>query len=183
MALAEVPAVWLEGRYLAGAAGFPEVRRYWEQARAYTEEVRRREVELYRAAFLSAAEGLGLSGPVRSLRMATAVEDFTATAPAREGRYAHVWELAEAALDLHDVLVELEGRVTYEPIRGQRVSADPVLEAAGKDEEAQALLEMALDRVLRALHGPDGTELGDRSQVSGWLVRGLEEVGRQGARP
>lgn len=178
LALGEVPSVWLEGRYLAGARGYPEVRRYWEQARAYTEEVRRREVELYRAAFLSAAEGLGLSGPVRSLRLATAVEDFTAAAPAREEHYTRMGELAAAALDLHAVLVELEGRVTYEPIRGQRVSADPVLEAAGTDEEAQALLEMALDRVLRALHGPDGTEPGERSQVSGWLVRGLEGVGR-----
>lgn len=183
LGLGEVPAVWLEGRYLSGAVNFPEVRRFWERAEAYPQEVRSQETELYRTAFLAAAEGFGLSGPVRSLRLAKALEDFGHDREAREGTYDRMGELAAAALSLHDVLVQLDGRVTYEPIRGRKVSADPVLEAAGTDPEAQALLEMALDRVLSALHGPDGSPLGNRNQVSGWLVDGLEEAGRTGARP
>lgn len=174
--LAEVPGVWLDGTYLAGAAEHDDVRRYWEEARAYAEDIRSREMELYRGAYLEAAESAGLSGPVRSLRLARALEDFAAEAPARADAYAGMAELADAALALHEVLVDLGDRVTYEPIRGRRVSADPVLEAAGADPEAQSLLELALDRVLRALHGADGSPVEDRSQVSAWLTEALRRI-------
>ncbi|MDP2956652.1 MAG: hypothetical protein Q8N53_09530 [Longimicrobiales bacterium] len=172
----EAPAEWLEGRYLADAASYPEVRRYWERAGAHAQTVQEREDVMYREAWLAAAEGLGVSGPVRSLRLATALEDFAAGAPARSERYRRVWELSTAALALHDLLVELGGRVTYQPMSGTRVSADPVLEASGSDPEAQALLEVALDRVLKALRGPDGSRMPDRSRLSTLLVEGLEEA-------
>lgn len=169
-AAAEVPAVWLEGRYLAEAAAHPEVRRYWERALGFVDELRRREDALYREAWLDAADGLGLDGPVRSLRLAAALEDFAAGASAREGHYGRVRELAAAALALHDVLVELGDRVVYQPQRGPGVSADPVLEAAGADPAAQALLEVALDRVLTALRGPDGASLRERDRLAAWMV-------------
>lgn len=174
--LGEVPGVWLDGSYLAAAALHDDVPQYWEEARAYAEDIRSREMELYRGAYLEAAESAGLSGPVRSLRLARALEDFAGEAPTRADAYAGMAELAEAALALHDLLVDLGGRVTYEPIRGRRVSADPVLEAAGADPEAQSLLEFALDRVLRALHGAEGSPVEDRSQVSAWLTEALRRI-------
>ena len=70
-------------------------------------------------------------------------------------------------------MVQLKGRISYEPIRGQRVSADPVIEAAGTDPEAQALLDGALDRLLAALHGADGTSARDRLRIPDWLVEEL----------
>lgn len=176
--LGEAPAEWLEGRYLADPASYPEVRRYWERAGAHAQAVQAREDGMYREAWLAAAEDLGVSGPVRSLRLATALEDFAAGAPARSDHYRRVRELSTAALALHDLLIELGGRVTYQPMRGTRVSADPVLEASGNDPEAQALLEVALDRVLRALRGPDGSSMPDRSRLSTLLVEGLEEAAR-----
>jgi hypothetical protein len=171
--LGEVPAIWLEGSYLSDAASHPDVPRYWERARRYVEAVRRREMELYREAYLAAAGESGLAGPVRSLRMASAMEDFLGDAAFRYDRYRRMLDLCDAALALHGVLIELGDRVTWEPMRGERVSADPVLEAAGTDPDAQALLEVALDRVLEALHDPEGGDMGDRSRVSGWLVEGL----------
>ncbi len=176
--LGEVPAEWLEGRYLADPSAYPEVRTYWERAGAHAQAVQGREGEMYREAWLAAAEGLGVSGPVRSLRLATALEDFAAGAPARAERYRRARELSTAALALHDLLIDLGGRVAYEPLRGTRVSADPVLEASGKDPEAQALLEAALDRVLKALRGSDGSLMRDRSRLSTQLVEGLEEAAR-----
>ncbi|MHB1194731.1 MAG: hypothetical protein ACYC6F_17025 [Longimicrobiales bacterium] len=169
--LTEVPAVWLEGRYLADAAAHPEVRSYWEGVRSFVDGVQRDEDALYREAWLGEAGGLGLSGPVRSLRLATALEDFAAQAPLREEHYRRVRELAASALSLHDLIVELGDRVTYEPMRGGGISADPVLEAAGTDPAAQLLLEEALDRVLAALRSPGGDSLRDRARLAAWMAQ------------
>jgi len=171
--LGAAPEAWLEGRYLADPETYPEIPRYWSRVRTFVEEVRRQEEDLYREAYLAAAAELGVRGPVRSLRMATALEDFTVEAPRREAHYEEVRELARASLALHELLLELKGRVTYEPIRGRRVSADPVLEAAGTDAEAQSLLEVALDRVLSALPGSEGLPTRDRSHLTEWMVEGV----------
>ncbi len=168
--LTQVPAVWLEGRYLADAVAYPEVRSYWEGMHSVVGAVQRDEDALYREAWLGEAEGLGLSGPVRSLRLATAMQDFAAQAPLREEHYRRVREVAASALSLHDLLVELGDRVTYEPMRGGGLSADPVLEAAGTDPGAQALLEEALDRVLAGLRGPGGDSLRDRARLAAWMA-------------
>ena len=63
--------------------------------------------------------------------------------------------------------------MTHEPIRGGRLSADPVLEAAGTDPEAQSLLEVALDRVLKELPASGGLPSRDRSQLTEWMVGGV----------
>lgn len=171
-----VPSTWLEGAYLADPSSYPEIRPYWERFEAYVDEAQAQEAALYRESYLTAATMAGVSGPLRSLRMATALEDFGSTRRERLELYARVRELAESALALHDLVVELEGRISYEPIRGPRVSADPVIEAAGIDAEAQARLDAALDRLLAALHGTDGTSPRDRAQIPEVLVEGLRAL-------
>ena len=168
-----VPSMWLEGRYLADPRAHPEVRDYWERYLAFVEAARDSEVDLYRAAYLTAAEAAGLSGPVRSLRLAAAQEDFEDSWDGRATLYERVEGLARSALALDDLLREMEGRVTYEPIAGPRVSADPVIEAAGTDPDAQVRLEDALDHVLNALQGATGISAGDRAEVPGWLAEAL----------
>lgn len=172
----EVPAAWLEGYYLADPASHPDVPAYWQRYKAYVEAARAGQSDLYREAWLDAASRGGVSGPVRSLRLAAATAEFDARAPEREAHYRHALEMADAALALHRLLLEMEGRITYEPIRGERVSADPVIEAAGTDPDAQARLEAALDRVLLALQRPDGTPIGDRARIPAWLVEGLQTL-------
>lgn len=171
-----VPRAWLEGAYLADPEAYPEVRPYWERYMAFADAAEAREAALYRQAYLRAAAQAGVSGPVRSLRMATALEDFSSSRTGRTEHYARVRELAASALALHDLMVKLKGRISYEPIRGPRVSADPVIEAAGTDPEAQELLEAALDRLLQALHGADGTSARDRLKIPDWLVEGLRSM-------
>ena len=81
-------------------------------------------------------------------------------------------ELARASLALHDRLIEVEGSISYEPAVGSRVSVDPVIQAAGVDEETQDLLDSALDEVLEALYaGGEGPEAASR--VPAWAYEGL----------
>ena len=164
-----VPDVWLEGRYLADAAAFPAVATYWERYRDYVEVVRAREADLYRAAYLGRLEAGGIDGPVRSLRLAAAVADFTRDRAAREMVYARVAALADAALALHELSLAAAGRISYEPARANRVSADPVIEATGRDGEMQAALDAALDRVLVVLHGHGAAPGPGREGIATWL--------------
>lgn len=181
LGVGDVPAVWLQGYYLADPAHYPEVRLFWKQYLALAQKVDVSEATLFRRAYLDAATRAGVSGPVRSLRMAAAAGDFEAFRPERVDVYERVKELAAAALALDDLCLELSGRISYEPIRGPRLSGDPVIEATGKDKEAQARLDAALDRVLVALQEPGEVRARDRQDVTSWLVSGLREV-RLGAR-
>ncbi|MCG6955868.1 MAG: hypothetical protein LJF04_07745 [Gemmatimonadetes bacterium] len=169
-----VPAAWLTGRYLSNPTDHPEVQRYWERYLSYVEQAKASEGSLYRGAYLGALDEAGATGPVRSLRLATALRDFDAAAPARGEAYARAWELAASALALHDTLVELRGRIRYEPARGPRVSADPVIEAVGTDSDAQLRFDAALDRVLNALKAGDHPL--DPEAIPDWLARSLRQA-------
>ena len=175
LGIGSVPDVWLEGRYLADAAAFPSVSAYWMRYRDQVEIVRARAAGLYRAAYLEHLESNGIEGPVRSLRLAAAMSDFTLGRAARGVVYRRVVALADAALALHELSVSAAGRISYEPARANRVSADPVIEATGRDEEMQAALDAALDRVLKSLHGDENVVGPGRHGVATWLV---EELGR-----
>ncbi len=175
MGVLTLPAGWLEGRYLSDARSRPEMLEFWTAYVDFVERLHGAEVDVYRDAYLAQLDVAGVSGPVRSLRMAAATVDFQTEQPAREVVYLRAWELATAAVELHELLVDLDGRITYEPARSERVSADPVLEAAGTDEDAQARLDAALDRILDALHGLDG-ERTDVRAVPTWVPAGLERL-------
>lgn len=170
-----VPPEWLDGRYLANASAFPAVRECWN---AYLEAVRRLrvdEAELYSAAYLSALDDARVSGATRTLRLASALSRFEGDRPVRAAHYDRITELTTAAIDLHDLLVENEEVITYEPAVGTRISSDPILQAASADPQIQQLLEAALDRVLDAL---SARELGpvEAAGVRTWMFEGLREV-------
>lgn len=173
--LPAVPREWLDGRYLSNASAYPGVREAWN---AYLEAVRRLrvdEAELYSAAYLSALDDARASGATRTLRLASALSRFERDRPVRAAHYDRVTELTTAAIDLHDLLVEREEAITYEPAVGTRLSTDPILQAASADPETQQLLEAALDRVLDAL---SARELGpvEAAGVRTWMFEGLRDV-------
>jgi hypothetical protein len=179
LGVGRVPTIWLQGKYLADASDYPQVKDYWERYLKFVESAHGSEVDLYRNAYLNAAARAGIGGPMRSLRTAGAASDFEADRADRDALYARVWKLAAASLSLHETLVSLEGRVSYEPLRGQRVSADPVIEAAGTDPEAQVQLEQALDRVLAAIAPLQNGEMsreGARARAPTWLVDGMRHL-------
>lgn len=179
MGVGAVPSIWLEGRYLADPSVYPQVKEYWERYLRFVESAHQSEVELYRNAYLEVADRAGIGGPMRSLRAAGAASDFEADSAARDSLYAQVRKLATEALSLNATLVALKGRVSYEPSRGERLSADPVIEAAGTDPEAQAELEQALDRVLVAiapLQNGETSREGARARAPTWLVDGMKSL-------
>lgn len=173
--LPPVPREWLDGRYLSNASAHTPVREAWN---AYLEAIRRLrvdEAELYSAAYLSALDDARVSGATRTLRLASALSRFERDRAMRAAHYDRVTELATAAIDLHDLLVEREEVITYEPAVGPRISTDPILQAASTDPETQQLLETALDRVLDAL---SARELGpvEAAGVRAWMFEGLRDV-------
>jgi hypothetical protein len=175
-----VPDVWLQGRYLANPSAHPEVRDYWERAITFVETVHDDETRLYHGAYVASAERAGMSGSMLTLRMAGAAGDFAAGEAARDSLYAAVWNLAAAAISLHDIVVSLQGRVTYEPARGPHLSAAPVIEAVGVDQDAQTRMERALDRVLaamRPLQNGEVSSAGAKARVPTWIENGLKTLG------
>jgi hypothetical protein len=170
-----IPRIWLSGAYLSGAADYPEVRAAWEPYLNFVWDLRAGDARLYRRAYLRALDDVGVVGAVRSLRLAAAMADRAATRPDRERRYGRAEEVATAALSLHDLLVHLTGSITHEPAVGARLSADPVLEAAGRDEGTQRLLESALDRMVEAMKSEDGGSV-ERAGIPRWVLRTVAPV-------
>ena len=145
-----IPEGWLDGRYLSNAAEYEDVRDAWSAYHAFVRELRTRERRLHGVAYLGALNAEGVGGALRSLCLARARSDFAAGRAHREEVYGRIEELSLAALSLHALLAQHTGSIRYEPAVGSRLSAAPVLEAAGIDSESQLLLERALDRVLTA---------------------------------
>lgn len=175
VSLPPIPSEWLGGRYLANASEYPRVGEVWTAYLVRIREVRAREAELYSAAYLSALDDARVAGANRTLRLASAMSRFERVSAERTQHYQRVEELALAATGLHDLLVEREDLITYEPAVGTRVSVDPVLQAAGSDAETQALLEAALDRVLDALSARGGGPV-EAAALPGWVFDGLRDV-------
>lgn len=175
VSLPPIPSEWLGGRYLANASEYPRVGEVWTAYLVRIREVRAREAELYSAAYLSALDDARVTGANRTLRLASAMSRFERESAERTQHYARVEELALAATGLHDLLVEREDLITYEPAVGTRVSVDPILQAAGSDPETQELLEAALDRVLDALSAR-GEGPVEAAALPGWMFEGLRDV-------
>jgi hypothetical protein len=173
--LPAIPREWLDGRYLANASEYPGIRAAWD---AHLEAVRRLRVdesEIYSAAYLSALDDARVTGATRTLRLASALSRFEADRAIRAAHYDRVTELASASIALHDLLIEREESITYEPAVGTRISVDPILQAAGTDPETQQLLEAALDRVLAGLNAR-GLGPSEASRVRAWAFEGLRDV-------
>lgn len=175
VSLPSIPSEWLGGRYLANASEYPRVGEVWTAYLVRIREVRAREAELYSAAYLSALDDARVTGASRTLRLASAMSRFERESAERTQHYARVEELALAATGLHDLLVEREDLITYEPAVGTRVSVDPILQAAGADPETQELLEAALDRVLDALSAR-GEGPVEAAALPAWVFEGLRDV-------
>jgi hypothetical protein len=166
-----IPEIWLRGSYLAAPSDYPNVRVVWEEYLTTIREVRAGDDERYRAAYLRTLDDARVDGSARTLRLASATTDFQAAAAARNAHYDRVEALATVALQGHDALVRAEGTIAYEPASGAAVSADPVIEAAGRSPEAQTLLEQVLDLVLTELQGSGGP--GEAANVREWVYGGL----------
>jgi hypothetical protein len=167
-----VPDTWLEGAYLATPSDYPQVRDAWNEILATVRQVRAGDNERYRAGYLRAMDDARVAGgSARTLRLANAVADFQGEVAPRAEHWDRVETLALAALRGHDALVEAEGTIAYEPAATTPVSGDPVIEAVGRNAQAQALLEQVLDMILAELNAPRGP--GNTANLGEWIWDGL----------
>ena len=146
------PEAWLGGYYLANAAEFPDVPRFWD---GYDRLVRELQVS-DRALFLEALED-NLDDSIASPAELPALESYLrdryeAVLPVRQELHGHLRSVAGAALDLHGLLVDRSEDIQFTPALGTgAVARDPVLEVGTQDPEVQRELELHLDELFQAL--------------------------------
>jgi hypothetical protein len=177
------PRDWLGGYYLANAGEFPEVVEFWERYRSFVGRLAEQDANLARSAARRAMEpGTrpefdGLVGADRQRLVEYVAQRHERMRPARTDRFLHLQRTAEAALGLHDFLVENGSAITHSPALGQGVSADPVLEAVTETQAVRREMERHLDRIFEALDrtrgGGQPSLAGLRSELFGSLGRPL----------
>jgi hypothetical protein len=174
-----VPEIWLEGVYLSGASGYPEVSAFWSAYQAYVREMRTLESELFRRNLVRRLGEEGLSETMISIQLARALRAFADDRPRREGAYASHIELASAPLALHDFLVKHENEISYAPAR-TGLSRDPVTEAVPETPEIREEMNRRLDRVLSAMERANGERVSAKDDLPFVLHRTLSLVGESG---
>jgi hypothetical protein len=169
--LPPIPDIWLRGAYLAAPSDYPQVREVWDRYLTTIRQVRAGDNERYRAGYNRALDDARVEGSARTLRLAAAMSDFQGAVGPRAAHYDRAEALALAAIQGHDALVQAEGTIAYEPAATTPVSGDPVIEAVGRNPEAQELLDEVLDVILAQLQAPDGP--GRAANVGEWVWSGL----------
>ena len=173
--MAVVPSAWLEGKYLADASQYPEVEEYWLRNRSFLEAVQASDTALFRAGFAARLRDEGVEGPVLSLRLSQAMAAFEETQPIRSSMYLHFAELTAVSLALHELLVQRESDITYEPAFDRRLSRDPVVEALPVDTLLHDRMWVLLDRIFASLERLGGGDLGaNRDNLTEALLQGVE---------
>ncbi|MBT8404738.1 MAG: hypothetical protein KJP18_12830, partial [Gemmatimonadetes bacterium] len=167
------PREWLTGRYLASASEFPDVAEYWVRYQAYVDELRDRDEEFFRRGFYRRLLNSGIDGPVRSMRLASATEEFASQAPAREELYTAMDGIAGVALELHELLVENEDAIVYTPVRPGVVTQNPVLEAVPTEGELRDRLWDTLDRLFEQVDVVRGGVPGSGEQLGEAALEGI----------
>jgi hypothetical protein len=179
--IGQVPAAWLEGIYLAEASRFPDVREFWVKQRDFLREMQASEEQLFRESLTRRLAAKGLSDSQTAMQLAGALNDFRADQPRRAEVYRSMIELADAALDLHDLLVEHEDGISYEPA-GPGLSREPITEAVPEDRRLAAEMNRRLDRLFDALETTQGSRIAPREELPGALRRGLTSNARASMR-
>jgi hypothetical protein len=168
-----VPAIWLDGRYIADADDYPGVKAYWERYEEFVDAVQEQDTALFRRGFVSRLEEQDLSGPIISIRLARALETFEASQPARDTVYGRMESLATASLDLHELLVARTDDIEYDPITESRASRQPILEAWSDDPYLRDSIWALLDRITRQLAYLEGEDADSRSDLTERLFQEL----------
>jgi hypothetical protein len=167
-----VPSIWLEGRYLAGAQQFPEVREYWVAYSSYVRAVQAAEGELYRRSFVARLERQGVGTSAVSMLLARALRTFEADRARRDAVYASMLEMANTAIELHDLLAAHDSEISFEPA-STVVSRDPVVEAVAENPKLAAQMNVLLDRMFVAIERAQGDRVVGRSELPSALEHAL----------
>ncbi|MFQ5535808.1 MAG: hypothetical protein ACE5GJ_00015 [Gemmatimonadota bacterium] len=125
---------WLAGVYLANASRFPDVEEYWTAMESFVDMVRSNDTRLFHEEYVRQLAVAGVEGDTADMILERADSGFLATRDARFEAYAQMDDLINAALQLHQFLLDNEDQIQYEPAAGG-MSRDPVLEAVPATSE------------------------------------------------
>lgn len=167
---------WLAGVYLANASQFGDVRDYWEALSAYVTHVGEVDASIFHQRFQARLEAERVPADTAAILLERADSGFLATRPQRLAAYALMGDLVDAALALHQFLLDNEADISYEPAAGG-VSRDPVLEAVPSTPELGNRMWDMVDRITGAL---DALGTLDRVTTDRLLAVLLDRVNRAG---
>lgn len=141
---------WLAGVYLANASRYPEIQRYWVAIDSFVDHLRATDARAFHRQYVAQLERARISGDTASMLLERADSGFLATREARREAYNQMGDLVNAALDLHQFLLDNEDQIAYEPAAGG-VSRDPVLEAVPSSRELGDRMWNMVDGIVGAL--------------------------------
>jgi hypothetical protein len=173
-----VPPIWLDGKYLADAPAYPEVKDFWLRYQAFLSDVRAHDTTMYRTGLVEALQAQGIDGAALTLRSSQAMHDFERSQPRREDVYRHMEELSSAALALHALLVDRAGDIKYAPAIQHGVSREPIVEAVAEDTVLHDHMWTLLDRIFASLEWIGGDLGASRDDLADKMLRGIQATAR-----
>lgn len=124
---------WLGGNYLGNASEFDDIEQFWLGIERFVDEVRSTDTRLFHEKYVAQVAAAGIAQDTGDMLTERADSGFVAARDGRVEAYNLMDDLVNAALDLHQFLVDNEVDIAYEPV-GAGVSRDPVLEAVPATE-------------------------------------------------
>jgi len=170
----EPDAAWLGSQYMSDASQFGSVAEYWSELSAYVTGILADEQEIYES-FLDARllDSLNVSDPNADVLKARAAAGFQAGRPERRAVYRQLRTVIQAAMNLHEFLVDNEDRIDYEP----GPERDPVLEAAPETPELGDDMWSRVDGITTALDGLGAIDKVTTERLMGLAVDRFEGIG------
>lgn len=141
---------WLAGIYMANASQYKDVHDYWAGIQDFVDSIRADDTRLFHDGYVKQLEAASITGDTARMLLQRADSGFLATRQDRWAAYALMDDLVNAALDLHEFLMENESQIDYDPAAGG-VSRDPVLEAVPKTKALGTEMWSRVDRITAAL--------------------------------
>jgi hypothetical protein len=167
---------WLAGVYLANASRFSDVELFWANISRFSEMMRDTETTVFHEKYLGQAESAELESPVVVQLTERADSGFMATREERLQQYALLSTLADAALELHDFLVENESSIAYTPATG--LSGNPVEEAVPNSQELSDQMWRMVEDLTNAQDALLGTlDRVNRELLLGTIRERIEQIG------
>jgi hypothetical protein len=169
---------WLAGVYLGNASRYPGIEAFWVGVDQFTQGLRDADWQLYHDKYVEAVEGAGVDPEVAAQLTERADSGFVAAQPSRELAYGELQRLSDAALDLHDFLVENEDDIVFRPgvTSATDPSVDPVLEIQAPDAARDSMLGM-FDEITEALDALGSLDRVTRERLVSAMTARLQQVG------
>jgi hypothetical protein len=168
---------WLGGNYLANASQFESIEAFWRSIGALLDGVRAADWSLYHDRLVEGAQAAGLAAADAAAIVERADSGFAFATRARAEVYATLDGVVDAALALHQYLVENDANIDYRP--ASTSTADPILEAVPSSTAIGDRMLELVDGVTEGLSDMGSLDRVTRERLVTALTGRLQEVGIQ----